>query len=90
MKIREEYNQILHRIRNVCINFDSTQSENLMKIIKMTKLKDKFSCLDYWSRFTPNAKKPYSILKTEASNEGQGMHWVGVFQDDKRIRDVYL
>ena len=85
MNIREEYKQILHKIRSVCINFDTTTSDNLMKIVKMTKLKDKFNCIDYWNRFIPNVKKPYSILNTESSNEGNGIHWIGLFQDGKKM-----
>ena len=85
MNIRKEYKQILHKIESVCINLDTTKSDNLMKIIKMTKLKYKFNCLDFWNNFSPNIDKPYSILNTESSNEGQGLHWIGVFQEGNVI-----
>ena len=85
MNIRKEYKAILHQIEDVCIGFDNTLSDNLMKIIKMTKLKDKFNCINFWNNFSPNIDKPYSILNTESSNEGQGVHWIGVFQDGKVI-----
>ena len=83
-KIRTEYKQILHKIEDVCKDFDTTQSDNLMKIINMTKLKNLFNCLDYWDKFKPNADRPYSILNTDReSDHGNGTHWVGVFQDGK-------
>ena len=83
-KIRTEYKQILHKIEDVCKDFDTTQSDNLMKIINMTKLKNLFNCLDYWDKFKPNADRPYSILNTDReSDPGNGTHWVGTFQDDK-------
>jgi len=81
MNIRKEYKAILHQIEDVCIGFDLTQSDNLLKIIKMTKLKDNFNCIDFWNNFSPNIDKPYSILNTTSSNEGQGVHWIGVFQE---------
>ena len=46
-KVRTEYKQILHKIEDVCKDFDTTQSDNLMKIIYMTKLKNLFNCLEY-------------------------------------------
>ena len=85
MNIRREYKELLHKIECVCTDFDTTNSYNLMKIIKMTKLKDKFNCLDFWNNFSPNIDKPYSILNTESSNEGQGLHWIGVFQEGNVI-----
>ena len=85
MNIRKEYKSILHQIESVCINFDTTKSDNLMKIIKMTKLKDTFNVIDFWNNFEPNESKHYSILNTEASFEGDGLHWVGIFQDGKTI-----
>ena len=85
MNIRKIYKELLHKIESVCNNLDTTKSDNLMKIIKMTKLKYKFNCLDFWNNFSPNIDKPYSILNTELSNEGQGLHWIGVFQEGKTI-----
>ena len=85
MNIRKIYKELLHKIEHVCINFDTTKSDNLMKIINLTKLKGKFNCLDFWDNFEPNELKHYSILNTESSFEGQGLHWVGIFQDGKVI-----
>ena len=85
MNIRKEYKAILHQIEDVCIGFDLTQSDNLLKIIKMTRLKDKFNCINFWDNFTPNIDNLYSILNTTSSNEGQGVHWIGVFQDGNVI-----
>ena len=85
IKIRKEYKELLHKIEYVCINFDTTKSDNLMKIINMTKLKNLFNLIDFWNHFEPNELKPYSILNTEASFEGDGLHWVGIFQDGKTI-----
>ena len=85
IKIRKEYKEILHKIEHIFINSDTTKADNLMKIINMSELKDKFNCIDYWNNFKPNDKKPYSILNTDASQEGVGIHWVGVFQYMKTI-----
>ena len=59
MNIREKYKQILHQIEEICDEINLTQSVNLLKIIKMTKLKDKFNCLDFFDNFKPNNDKPY-------------------------------
>ena len=48
MNIREKYKQILHQIEEICDEINLTQSDNLLKIIKMTKLKDKFNCIDFF------------------------------------------
>ena len=81
IKIRKEYKEILHMIEDVCINFDTTKSDNLMKIIKMTKLKDKFNIIDFCDNFEPNESKPYSILNTDHENDkGNGTHWVVYFK----------
>ena len=85
MNIRKEYKSILHQIEGICVDFDTTQSHNLLKIIMMTKLKDKFNTIDFWNNFSPNEDKPYSILNTESSNEGQGLHWIGCFQEGNLI-----
>ena len=85
IKIRKEYKELLHKIEYVCIDLDTTKSDNLMKIINMTKLKNLFNLIDFWNHFEPNELKPYSILNTEASFEGRGLHWVGIFQDGKTI-----
>ena len=84
IKIRQQYKQILHKIEDVCKEVDTTQSTNLMKIINMTKLKNLFNSLDFWDKFKPNVDRPYSILNTDReSDPGNGIHWVGIFQDDK-------
>ena len=86
IKIRKEYKELLHKIEDVCIDLDTTKSDNLMKIINMTKLKNLFNIIDFWNRFEPNASKPYSILNTDHEDDpGNGLHWVGVFQDNKTI-----
>ena len=85
MNIKREYIDILHKIEQVCIEFDTTKSTNLLKIVKMTNLKDIFNCVDFWDNFKPNVDKPYSILNNEASFEGNGVHWVGVFQDGNKL-----
>jgi hypothetical protein len=83
MNIREKYKQILHQIEEICDEINLTQSDNLLKIIKMTKLKDKFNCIDFFDNFKPNNDKPYSILNTDReSDPGNGIHWVGVYQYD--------
>ena len=82
MNIRKEYKAILHQIEDVCKGFDLTLSNNLLKIIKMTKLKDKFNCIDFWNNFKPNTKKPYSILNTDKEGDkGNGTHFIGCFLD---------
>ena len=85
IKIRKQYKDILKQIHDVTQDIDLTQSDNLLKIINHTKIKNLFNVIDYWDKFIPNALKPYSILNTEASFEGQGVHWVGCFQDGKTV-----
>ena len=86
MNIRKEYKEILNKIRNIFIDVDTTQADNILKILKMTKLKNVFNTINYWDKFKSNSKKSYSILNTDReSDPGNGMHWVGVFQDDKTI-----
>ena len=86
MNIKQEYIDILHKIEDVCVEFDTTKSSNLMKIVKMSSLKDKFNCIDFWDNFKPNVDKPYSILNTDKESDiGNGIHWVGCFQDGKTI-----
>ena len=63
-KIRKRYKEILHQIEAICDEVDLTQSDNLLKIFKMTKLRDKFNCIDFFDNFKPNIDKPYSILNT--------------------------
>lgn len=83
MNIRKQYKAILHQIEDVCKGFDLTQSNNLLKIVKMTKLKDRFNCIDFWDMFEPNVDKPYSILNTDReSDPGNGTHFVGCYQDN--------
>ena len=86
MNIKKKYKEILHKIQEVTQHIDLTQSNNLLKIIKLTKLKYKFNCIDYWDRFEPNISKPYSILNTDREDDkGNGTHWVGVFQEGKKM-----
>jgi hypothetical protein len=85
MNIRKEYKELLHKIIKACEEIDMTQSNNLLKIVNVTRLKGKFNCIDFWNNFIPNADKPYSILNTESSNEGRGVHWIGVFQEENVI-----
>ena len=89
-KIRKRYKEILHQIEAICDEVDLTQSDNLLKIFKMTKLRDKFNCIDFIDNFKPNIDKPYSILNTDReSDPGDGTHFIGVFQDDN-VSDLYL
>ena len=86
MNIKKKYKNILKQIHDVTQNIDLTQSDNLLKIVKMTKLKNKFNCIDFWNNFIPNISKPYSILNTDKeSDDGNGSHWVSVFQEDNVI-----
>jgi hypothetical protein len=86
MNIRKEYIEILHKIRTICVDFDTTRADNLLKIIRMSTLKDVFNTINYWNKFKSNSKKPYSILNTDKKSDlGNGMHWVGVFQDNNTI-----
>ena len=62
IKIRKEYKELLHKIEDVCINFDTTKSDNLMKIINMTKLKNLFNLID-------KKKKDKNIAPLFFSNE---------------------
>ena len=67
----------------MCTDFNTTKSSNLMKIVKMTKLRDKFNCLDFWNNFSPNSDKHYSILNTDRESDiGNGTHFIGVYQDN--------
>ncbi len=54
-----------------------------MKIIKFSpRMKNKFNCIDFWDRFTPYIKRPYSILNREATfNNNSGVHW-GIITHD--------
>lgn len=86
MNIKKEYIYILHKIEDVCKDFNTTKSENLLKIVKMSTLKDVFNCIDFWNRFKPNEKKPYSILNTDHEDDkGNGSHWIGCFQDGNKL-----
>jgi hypothetical protein len=86
MNIRKKYKDVLHKIEHVCAEFDTIKSDNLMKIVKMTKLKELFNVIDFWDKFEPNADRPYNILNTDSEDDkGNGTHWVSVFQDNKTI-----
>jgi len=80
MNIRKEYKDVLHEMIKATSNIDTKRSDVLLKIIKKSNIKNKFNLIDYWDLFKPNVKKCYSILNTDASTDGEGIHWIGVFQ----------
>ena len=86
MNIRKEYKELLHKIRKACEEIDMTQSNNLLKIVNVTRLKGKFNCIDFYDNFIPNEDRPYSILNTDRESDiGNGTHFLGVFQEGNVI-----
>ena len=86
IKIRKQYKDILKQIHDVTQDIDLTQSDNLLKIIDHTKIKNLFNVIDYWDNFKPDFRRPYSILNTDKeSDTGNGTHWVGCFQNNKTL-----
>jgi hypothetical protein len=86
MNIRKEYKELLHKIRKACEEIDMTQSNNLLKIVNVTRLKGKFNCIDFYDNFIPNEDRPYSILNTDRESDiGNGSHFVGVYQESNVI-----
>ncbi len=80
MNIRKEYKNVLHDMIKATENIDTKRSDVLLKIIKLTNIKNKINCVDFWDMFKPNVKKCYSILNTDASTDGDGVHWISCYQ----------
>ena len=85
MNIKKEYKNVLHKIIKLTENVDTKRSDVLLKIIKLTNIKNKFNTVDYWDLFKPNANKCYSILNTSATYENEGEHWISCYQKDNVI-----
>ena len=85
MNIKKEYKNVLHEMIKSTENVDTKRSDVLLNIIKLTNIKNKINCVDFWDMFKPNVKKCYSILNTSASHENSGEHWTSVYQNDNII-----
>ena len=85
MNIRKEYKNVLHEMIKSTNNVDTKRSDILLKMIKLSNIKNKFNIVDYYDMFKPNVKKCYSILNTDASMDGEGVHWVAVYQNNDII-----
>ena len=83
--IKQFYKDTLHEIKDETKHLDTTMSDVLYDIVKLTKIKKKFNIIDFWNLFEPNVKKCYSILNTDSSTDGGGVHWVGCYQKDDII-----
>ena len=83
--IKTIYKETLREIKDATTHMDTTMSNVLYDIVKMTKIKKKFNTIDYYDMFTPNVKKPYAILNSDASTDGGGVHWVACYQKDNMI-----
>ena len=85
MNIKKEYIYVLHEMIKSTENVDTKRSDVLLKIIKLSNIKKKINIIDYWDMFKPNDKKCYSILNTDASTDGEGVHWISCYQKDNLI-----
>ena len=85
MNIRKEYKNVLHDMIKAIEHVDTKRSDVLLRIIKLTNIKNKINCVDFWDNFEPNVKKCYSILNTDASTDGEGVHWISCYQKDSLI-----
>ena len=83
--IKQFYKETLHEIKDETKHLDTTMSDVLYDIVKLTKIKKKFNIIDFWDMFQPNGKKYYSILNTDSSTDGEGLHWVACYQKDNMI-----
>ena len=83
--IKKIYKETLREIKDATQHLDTTMSDVLYDIVKLTKIKKKFNIIDFWDMFKPNVKKCYSILNTDSSTDGGGLHWVGCYQKDDII-----
>lgn len=83
--IKQFYKKTLREIKDATQHLDTTMSNVLYDIVKMTKIKKKFNIIDFWDMFEPNVKKCYSILNTDSSTDGGGLHWTSVYQKDNML-----
>jgi hypothetical protein len=83
--IKTIYKETLHEIKDATQHLDTTMSNVLYDIVKLTKIKKTFNIIDYYDMFKPNVKKCYSILNTDSSTDSGGLHWVGCYQKDDFI-----
>ena len=83
--IKTIYKETLREIKDATKHMDTTMSNVLYDIVKMTEIKKKFNIIDYYDMFKPNVKKTYSILNTDSSTDGGGLHWVGCYQKDNML-----
>ena len=84
--IKTIYKETLREIKDATKHMDTTMSNVLYDIVKLTKIKKKFNIIDFWDMFKPNVKKCYSILNTDKKSDiGAGTHWVGCYQKDDII-----
>ena len=84
--IKKNYKETLREIKEATQHLDTTMSNVLYDIVKLTKIKKKFNIIDYYDMFKPNVKKCYSILNTDKESDiGAGTHWVAVYQKDNMI-----
>ena len=83
--IKKIYKDNLREIKDATKDIDTTMSNVLYDIVKWTKIKKKINIIDYYDMFKPNVNKTYSILNTDASTDGDGVHWVACYQKDNMI-----
>ena len=83
--IKKIYKETLREIKDATKHMDTTMSNVLYGIVKLTKIKKKFNIIDYYDMFKPNVKKTYSILNTDSSTDGGGLHRVGCYQKDNML-----
>jgi hypothetical protein len=83
--IKTIYKETLREIKDATRHLDTTMSNVLYDIVKLTKIKNKFNIIDYYDMFKPNVKKCYSILNTDSSTDGGGLHRVGCYQKDDML-----
>lgn len=83
--IKSKYLKLLETIEKIDdIKHHIFSNFDINDILSKSKIGDKFNGCFMHDIFEPNNIKPYSIINIDNSSK-MGTHWLGVFQDDKKL-----